>query len=51
MRVALSNMVWNTGSNSPGDELMTRNTSDVAASRSNASSRSLASLAAIAFWP
>jgi hypothetical protein len=28
--MAFSSMAWNTGSNSPGDELMTRSTSDVA---------------------
>ena len=30
MRVAFSSIAWNTGSSSPGDELMTRSTSDVA---------------------
>ena len=30
MRVAFSSIAWNTGSSSPGDELMTRNTSAVA---------------------
>src|SRR3974377_1744674 len=30
MRVAFSSMVWNTGFKSPGDELITRSTSDVA---------------------
>src|SRR5947199_5525420 len=30
MRVAFSRMAWNTGSKSPGDELMTRNTCAVA---------------------
>lgn len=39
-RVAFSNIASNTGSSSPGDELMTRNTSAVAACCSSASSRS-----------
>jgi hypothetical protein len=30
MRTAFSSMAWNTGSSSPGDELMTLKTSDVA---------------------
>ena len=30
MRVAFSSMVWNAGSNSPGEELITRSTSEVA---------------------
>src|SRR6516165_3867178 len=30
MRTAFSSIAWNTGSNSPGDELMTRSTSEVA---------------------
>ena len=30
MRAAFANMVWNTGSSSPGDELITRSTSEVA---------------------
>ena len=30
IRTALSSMVWNTGTSSPGDELMTRKTSEVA---------------------
>jgi hypothetical protein len=40
MRVALSSIDWKTGSSSPGDVLMTRNTSAEAFSRSSASSRS-----------
>src|SRR5262249_5000092 len=40
MRVALSNMAPNTGSNSPADPLMILRTSDVAENCSNASSRS-----------
>src|SRR5215472_9422985 len=40
MRVALSNMALNTGSNSPADALITLRTSAVAVSRSSASSRS-----------
>ena len=35
MRVAFSSIAWNTGSKSPGDELMTRSTSDVAVCCSN----------------
>jgi hypothetical protein len=38
--VAFSSMPWNIGFSWPGDELMTRNTSAVAFSRSSASSRS-----------
>src|SRR3974377_2140441 len=38
--VAFSSIEWKTGFNSPGDELMTRSTSDVAVCCSNASSRS-----------
>src|SRR5262245_58562637 len=37
MLVALFNIAWNTGSRSPGELEMTRSTSEVAASRSNAS--------------
>jgi len=37
-------MAWNTGCNSPGDVLMTLNTSDVAVCRSNDSRSSLSSL-------
>ena len=40
MRVVLSNMAPNTGSNSPADALITLRTSEVAENRSNASSRS-----------
>jgi hypothetical protein len=29
MRVAFSSIAWNTGSSSPGDELMMRKTSDI----------------------
>jgi len=39
-RAALSSMVWKTGLNSPGDELMTRRTSDVAICCSSDSLRS-----------
>jgi hypothetical protein len=41
MRVAFASMAWNTGPSSPGDELMTRSTSDAAVccSRASASSR------------
>src|SRR5215831_20266654 len=41
IRVALSNIAWNTGASSPGELAMTPNTSDVAAccSRASASSR------------
>jgi hypothetical protein len=44
MRVAFSSIAWNTGSSSPGDELMTLSTSAVAVcccsdSRSSLSSR------------
>ena len=45
MRVAFSNMVWNTGSNSPGELEMTRSTSDVAVCCSSASVNS-----AVRFW-
>src|SRR5262249_8121784 len=45
MRVALSNMALNTGSNSPADALITLRTSAVAVSRSSASSRSRRSCA------
>src|SRR6516165_5176764 len=45
MRVALSNMAPNTGSNSPADALITLRTSAVAVSRSSASSRSRRSCA------
>src|SRR5215467_2427327 len=45
MRVALSNMALNTGSNSPADALITLSTSAVAVSRSSASSRSRRSCA------
>ena len=41
MRIALASMAWNTGSNSPGDELMTRSTSDVAVCCSSDSVRSV----------
>jgi hypothetical protein len=37
VRVALANMAWNTGSNSPGELEMTRNTSEVALCCSSAS--------------
>src|SRR5215469_6122377 len=37
MRVAFSSMAWNTDSRSPGELEMTRSTSEVAASRSDAS--------------
>src|SRR6516165_8253398 len=37
MRTALPSMAWNTGSNSPGELLMTPSTSEVAACRSSAS--------------
>ena len=40
MRVAFSSMAWNIGCSSPGELLMTRRTSSVAACRSNASLRS-----------
>ena len=40
MRVAFSSMAWNTGSSSPGDELMTFSTSDVAVCCSSNSVRS-----------
>ena len=40
MRSAFSRVTWNTGSSLPGDELMTRSTSEVAANCSSASSRS-----------
>jgi GAF domain-containing protein len=44
-RTASASMAWNTGSNSPGEELMTRRTSEVAVSCSSASSRSRVSRA------
>src|SRR5262249_35207248 len=40
MRTAFSSMAWKIGSSWPAEELMTRNTSAVAFSRSSASSRS-----------
>ena len=42
-RLALLRRFWKTGSNSPGDELMTRNTSDVAVCCSNDSRNSFSS--------
>jgi putative ABC transport system substrate-binding protein len=53
IRTAFANMAWNTGSSSPGDELMTLNTSDVAVWRSSDSRSSLSSRAfsiAITAW-
>ena len=43
MRVAFASMAWNTGSKSPGDELMTRSTSAVAVCCSSDSRNSLSS--------
>ena len=43
MRVAFSSMAWNTGSSSPGDELMTRSTSAVAVCCSSDCRNSLSS--------
>ena len=40
MRVAFSSIAWNTGSSSPGELLMTCNTSEVAVCCSSASLRS-----------
>ena len=44
MRVAFSSIAWNTGSSSPGDELMTLNTSDVAVCCASDSESSLVRL-------
>src|SRR3984893_11782368 len=49
IRTAFPSMAWNTGSSSPGEELMTRNTSAVAFSRSSATSPKLASEIRTAF--
>jgi hypothetical protein len=43
MRTAFSSMAWKTGSNSPGELLITRNTSDVAVCCDNDSRSSLSS--------
>jgi hypothetical protein len=44
-------MAWKIGSSWPAEELMTRNTSAVAFSRSNASSRSRVRRASSVSWP
>src|SRR6516165_3824434 len=51
MRTAFSSMAWKTGSSSPGEELMMRSTSAMAARSSCASFSSWASRATSFSWP
>jgi hypothetical protein len=50
MRVAFSSIAWNTGSSSPGDELIIRSTSEVAVCCSNDSLNCRSSHAIFVFW-